>query len=128
MTEAGKRLVELLRRRAERNHPGEIIQPDPGPGLDERAAMVAGLRALAQLLEERPEVPCPRTIDAQHTVLPRFTATGEKVPLPDDAKIAAVREIATALGIWPLIDDTRAGFRYPLGGNVYYVVGTLLDR
>lgn len=120
MTAAGKRLAELRRRRAQRDKPAEVIQPDPGPDLDARAELVAGLRALADFLEQRPEVPCPQAAEVMHVVLAKHTAEGESLPLPDDVQIAAVREIAALLDVPPHIEGTRAFLEYSFGGDVTY--------
>lgn len=59
------------------------ITPDP------RAALIAGLRELADWYETHPDVPLPRYPDFQHTVLGHDDAAG----------IAEVEAVASALGV-----------------------------
>ena len=48
---------------------------DPTVTPEHRAQVIAGLRALADLLEARPEVPCPQYVMEQHSVLESLDLT-----------------------------------------------------
>lgn len=71
---------------------------------EDRAALVAGLRALARFLAAHPDVPVPESYHAQDiTVFPPGA--------DDDEKRAAVDAIAAALGVTPGDDGGRSHYR-----------------
>jgi hypothetical protein len=79
-----------------------MMTPDQATGQDDRAAAIAGLRELADLLESNPAIPADRYGWTFHT-FPR--ADG------DAAARAAVDQIAAALGV-PVVDDTASAGHY----------------
>jgi hypothetical protein len=92
------------------------------PTAEHRAALVAGLRALARFLEDRPDIPCPFSVRAQHSVIAPYDDGYRQVPMSADAKAAYVRQIAARFPELPDINDTAATFEHPFGGEVAYVV------
>lgn len=94
-------------------------QPTPTEQSPEhRAAVVAGIRALAQLVEDHPALPVPRTIYAQHTITDG----------PDYDRVAQVRATAALLGAKACVSAGQASARHPLvdaltaGFDVSYVI------
>lgn len=71
--------------------------------LEHRAAVVAQVRALADWIEQRTDLPVPTSISAQHS-LPSLDPTNEDV----------VRAAAEALGVEPDIYETAALARYAI--------------
>ncbi|MDR7278900.1 hypothetical protein [Catenuloplanes atrovinosus] len=92
--------------------------PFDAPDVDQRPAVIAGLRALAQMLEDHPALPTPYIITAQG---------GDFRDPADDAEWAAQRGIVTAaaetLGV-PLHRDSkyRADVTVNLAHSVQYTV------
>lgn len=87
---------------------------------DHRGAIVAGLRAMADFLETRPDVPLSdyAYVNVQHSVLHGT----------DDEKIAEVRRIAELLGVEARIydDGTAIVCRHPVAELTTFTVHALL--
>lgn len=79
------------------------IGPDNTP--ERRAAVVAGVRALADLIETT-DVPVPDTLDAQYSIL----ADLDLADL-DQEGIDLVRAVAARLGVEPKVTDNVATAR-----------------
>lgn len=88
---------------------------------DERAAMVAAIRALADFVETRTDLPVPTSIHAQHSL-----------PGIDPAHADFVREVAAQLGIEAKVSEAGAQVWYDLAKypfSVRYAVhGFLRER
>lgn len=104
-------------------------QPTPDPISDstmtakDRADVIAGLKAMAQFLEDNPEMPCPQYIREQHTFMePLNLRTFERVPVPDSEKIAFVRTVAARLGVDAEVDDESATCDYAVTARTTYTV------
>jgi hypothetical protein len=85
---------------------------------DERAERIAGLRALADLLESRPEIPVPDSLSGQYSVLAFRYNRGDSIRLDFAQRMAEGARIAALLGL----ELNERVARLPLGGNVQYVV------
>lgn len=70
-------------------------QPVSDESAEHRAAVVAGIRALANLIESNPNLPVPDSVHAQHSPL-GHTA---------EDRIAITRAAATQLGVEATITD-----------------------
>jgi hypothetical protein len=80
----------------------------------DRAAMVATIRALADFVETRTDLPVPTSVHAQHSL-----------PGHDPTNADAVREAAAALDVEPDIGETAAYARVQLSAypvSVSYMV------
>ncbi len=87
---------------------------------DRRAELIADLHAFADLLATRPDMPAPRHVNAQYTVLHH--------DFPSDAdRVAEVERIAALLGVDVERDEQHATARLPLG-RVEYVVHALTSE
>jgi hypothetical protein len=86
----------------------------------DRAAMVAAIRALADFVETRTDLPVPTSVNAQHSLLGANPAHAD-----------AVREAAAALDVEPDIAETYASVRVQLSAYPesvsYSVYGFLRD-
>jgi hypothetical protein len=87
---------------------------------ERRAAIAAGLRAMADFLEARPEIPLSdyAHVDLQHSVLDGT----------DDEKVAEVRRIAELLGVKARVheDGSAVVCRYPVAELTTFTVHALL--
>ncbi|HEX5543650.1 MAG TPA: hypothetical protein VFX60_19205 [Micromonospora sp.] len=96
-----------------------------------RAEVIAGLRAMAQFLEDRPEIPCPQSVRMQHSYVDTYDkVTGKLTHSTDAEKIAFVQAAASQLGIEPRIydDGTGAVLEYAVAARTTYTVhAKLLD-
>jgi hypothetical protein len=115
------------------NIPDPNATPDPIRHYAEteavRAEIVAGLRALAQFLEDRPELPCPQHADVQHSFMgPLNLRTYEPVQVPDAEVIAFVRGVAAALGVEAKVGEESAIVRYAVAPRTTYTVYAKLGR
>jgi hypothetical protein len=63
-----------------------------------RAEVVAGIRALADLIETNLDLPVPNSVRAQYSILGDLTDEGRDL----------IRAVAQALGVEPRIDETSA--------------------
>lgn len=97
------------------------------PTAEHRTEMIAGLRALAQLLEDRPDIPCPHSGRVQHSVLDPYDTALRCLAIPDAERIAYVKGVADRLGVTATITDTSVGFDYSTGGRTFYVVHANLN-
>jgi hypothetical protein len=96
---------------------------DPAVTPEQRAEIIAGLRAMAQFLEDRPEVPCPQNVREQHSFLePLDTSTWERVPVPDAEKIRFVQSVAAMLGVEAQITDRSVSMEYAVAARTTYTV------
>lgn len=94
---------------------------DETPG--HRAAMIAGIRALAQFVEDHPELPCPNRVTAQHSFMePLNLDTFEYEPVPDAPKLELIRRVADQLGVQADIHAESASVRHDITEYVTYVV------
>lgn len=75
--------------------PVSTEQPTPAQEDEHRAAVVAGIRALADLIESNPNLPVPDSVNAQHSPL-GHTA---------EVRIAITRDAAAQLGVEATITD-----------------------
>ncbi|MBB6345217.1 hypothetical protein FHU36_001726 [Nonomuraea muscovyensis] len=82
-----------------------------------RLALVAGLRALAQLLHDRPDIPAPRRIDVYHHAR---TA-------PDDEMRAEIDHIAALLGTTTEEHNGHYSTSIRLGAVEYQAIAILAD-
>ncbi|MET7459583.1 hypothetical protein [Nonomuraea sp. NPDC005501] len=87
--------------------------PDPHA----RLALVAGLRALAQLLHDRPDIPAPRRIDVYHFA--------QKVS--DDEMRAEIDRIAALLGTTTEEHNGHYSTFIRLGAVEYQATASLAD-
>jgi hypothetical protein len=76
-------------------------------GPEHRAAVVAGIRALADFIEQHTDLPVPQGVNAQYSVL------GES------PYVEIVRDAARVLGVEPLIDDDSASVHHVLASGGY---------
>lgn len=83
-----------------------------------REALIADLRAFADLLDRRPDLPVGSYVHVQYSVIAPF---GDEA-----ARIAEVERVAVILGVDVDRDVRRAEARLPLG-RVEYVVHTTTD-
>lgn len=76
---------------------------------ERRAEVVAGIRALADLIETNLDLPVPQSISAQHSIIGDLTSEG----------IALIRSAAGTLGVEPKIEPGRATAQRTIaeGGN-----------
>jgi hypothetical protein len=96
---------------------------DPAVTTEQRAEVIAGLRAMAQFLQDRPEVPCPQYVRQQHSFLePLDTSTWERVPVPDAEKIRFVQSVAAMLGVEAEVTEAYAMVEYAVGARTTYAV------
>jgi hypothetical protein len=94
---------------------------------EQRAEVIAGLRAFAQFLEDNPDVPCPQNIRNQHSFLePLDTTTWERVPAPDAEKIAFVQSVADQLGGQVRVRDDSVSLEYAVAARTTYTVHAAL--
>lgn len=88
---------------------------------ENRAVIIAGLRAMADFLEARTDVPLGAydSFELQHSILHGS----------NDEKIAEVRRIGGLLGVETKIYDDRTGVvsRYQVADRTTFVVHALLD-
>lgn len=94
-----------------------------------RAQSIAGLRAMADFLEARPDIPGPYMVRVQHSVTDEYDPpTFQIVRKTDAEKIAEVRRIAALLGVQARIydDGTGISFEYDIAGLATYVVHAAL--
>jgi len=99
----------------------------PTETAENRAAVIAGFRAFAQFLEDRPDVPCPQYIRQQHSYLePLNLSTYQRMPVPDAEKIAFVRDVARKLGVDAQISDTSVYLEYQIAPRTTYTVHAAL--
>ena len=93
-----------------------------------RAEAVAGLRALADLIESRPDLPVPHALSAQDTVLrARDTDAGEWTDAPLAQRLAEGERVARLLGLELGGHDGHRVARLELGGGVQYSVVVQAD-
>lgn len=87
---------------------------------DHREALIADLRAFADLLEHRPDLPIGQysVVHVQYSVTRRF---GDEA-----ARVAEVERVAAILGVDVERDERRATAKLELG-RVEYVVNTGTD-
>ncbi len=108
----------------------------PTPDEQRHAEVIAGIRQLAQFLEDNPNLPTPTSIYAQHTIPGGLDDTGR----------ALIRQVAEHLGLRPhtlgaesylLFDADSATARYQLAHgyspelgsySVTYIVHGSVDR
>lgn len=81
--------------------------PDQPFNAEHRARVVAGIRALADLIEANTNLPVPDGMSAQYSL------PGDL----DDAGRQLVRDAAGALGIEPQLEECRAITRYVVAEN-----------
>ena len=95
-----------------------------------RAEIVAGLRALADFIEARTDLPVPNHIRAQHSVIDTYVA-GRWLSAPDsdEGVLRVVREAAAALPDVELRthhdgdgNETGISFGYAVAPHAEYVV------
>lgn len=92
-------------------------QPNPPARSDEhRAVIVAGLRAMADFVEQHTDIPAPGYLVEQHSVLDGT----------DAEKIAIVRHVAEALGVAACITKTAAWCVYEVAERTTYRIQALL--
>lgn len=87
---------------------------------DERAALVAAIRALADFVETRTDLPVPNSVHAQHSLKGA-----------DPAHEDTVRDVAAKLGGEAQVDDAKARFwhyltEHPMSVR-YVVYGVLAE-
>lgn len=120
--------MRLVRRRgwtpATDTTPAAALEPEQ---VDERAEQIAGLRALADLLESHPDVPAPEVVDSYHSVQPRRYGPNYEVVarLDEEARRAEVARIASSIGAVLSDEGWRAELAF--GGAVKYTVLTSPD-
>jgi hypothetical protein len=85
------------------DQPTPITEHSP----DHRARVVAGIRALADLIETNTDLPVPDSVGAQHSI------SGD---LDDDGR-QLVRDAAAALGVEPRIKEYLATTRHVVAQN-----------
>lgn len=91
-------------------------QPTPEPtdrpdenSPEHRAAVVAGIRALADFVESRTDLPVPHSVAAQHSFPGRL----------DQGGVSHARELAARLGVEPDISDTSIHARTEIASGGY---------
>jgi hypothetical protein len=84
-------------------------QPVPENSPEHRAAVVAGIRALADLIESNPDAPVPNSVVAQHSILVGTNSDKE----------AIVREVAAALKSTATIDLRSAAMHHGIANGGY---------
>lgn len=95
-------------------------EADDAGEVDERAAGIAGLRALAAFLETHPDVPMPQDLTVQYSIL-HWSMDGK---LSEAGRIAEAGRVAAMLGVE--LDDHLTGVR-DFGGGAQYRVHTYRD-
>jgi hypothetical protein len=99
-------------------------QPTPAKS-DHRTTIIAGLRAIADFLETRPEIPEPDRVDVQYSVIDRYDPQNYRIiETTDDEKIAEVRRIAGLLGVEAEFSQDGGGVatRYKVADQSIYTV------
>lgn len=92
---------------------------------DHRATIIAGLRAMADFLEARPEIPEPYLVREQHSITDEYDLqTHEVIHKTDEEKVAETRRIAALLGVEPTIYDDGTGIilEYRVAELATYIV------
>lgn len=95
-----------------------VVEDQTNEPTDNRAAIVAGLRELAALIESRPDLPVPDGVEAQCLV------GAMRHVRDDETGFAELRRIAGVLGVEPALDDAP-GKPHPhaartFAGGVHY--------
>lgn len=88
----------------------------------DRVKMIQAIRDLAQFIEDHPELPCPDSVRAQHSLLPST---------PENAGV--VRDVAAMLGVEPtyINEEHGAAVHWPISAwpemVEYWVAGNIVE-
>lgn len=93
----------------------------------QRDEVIAGLRAMAQFLEDNPDIPSPQSVHVQHSFLePLDTTTWERTPVSDAEKVAYVRAVGDRLGVETEVYEGSVHFQYAVAARTSYTVHAAL--